>query len=117
MSQYLPIFIAALGMAAAFYIADRDSPISRVLALAFAASGLVTVGVIDSTSRLEYTAVGAAVNLASRLCERAADGEILADGHRVRLAAATDFKRGEAVKVQGFAGVMELFASRAWRPA
>jgi adenylate cyclase len=80
------------------------------------ASGMVTVGVINSTSRLEYTAVGAAVNLASRLCERAADGEILADEQTIRLAAdarAADFKAGEPVKLQGFAVPMPLFASRA----
>ena len=77
------------------------------------ASGVVTVGVINSVSRLEYTAVGAAVNLASRLCERAADGEILADEHTIRLAAATDFKAAEPVELQGFAVPMPLFASRA----
>jgi class 3 adenylate cyclase len=77
------------------------------------ASGLVTVGVIDSTSRMEYTAVGAAVNLASRLCERAADGEILADEHTVKLTAAADFKPQAAVELQGFVGVMALFASQA----
>ena len=32
------------------------------------ASGYVTVGVIGAASRLEYTAVGPAVNLAARLC-------------------------------------------------
>lgn len=41
------------------------------------ASGMVTVGAIDAGERYEYTAVGSAVNLASRLCEEAADGEIL----------------------------------------
>ena len=41
------------------------------------ASGPVSVGVIGAKSRLEYTAVGPAVNLASRLCGEAADGEIL----------------------------------------
>ncbi|HUS23697.1 MAG TPA: adenylate/guanylate cyclase domain-containing protein [Candidatus Binatia bacterium] len=41
------------------------------------ASGYVTVGVIASSGRFEYTAVGPAVNLASRLCQCAADGEVL----------------------------------------
>ena len=36
------------------------------------ASGQATVGVIGSSVRLEYTAVGSVVNLASRLCELAA---------------------------------------------
>jgi adenylate cyclase len=41
------------------------------------ASGPVTVGIIGSSGRYEYTAVGPAVNLAARLCELAADGEVL----------------------------------------
>jgi len=41
------------------------------------ASGPCAVGAIGSQSRLEYTAVGSAVNLAARLCSRAKDGEIL----------------------------------------
>ena len=43
------------------------------------ASGYVTVGVIGAASRLEYTAVGSAVNLASRLCDEAVHGEVLID--------------------------------------
>ncbi|MGB0955314.1 MAG: adenylate/guanylate cyclase domain-containing protein [Panacagrimonas sp.] len=43
------------------------------------ASGPVTVGVIGASLVLEYTAVGPAVNLASRLCEQADNGEILVD--------------------------------------
>lgn len=43
------------------------------------ASGEVTVGAIQGSGRLEYVAVGAAVNLAARLCEQADDGEVLVD--------------------------------------
>ena len=38
-----------------------------------------TVGAIRGAGRLEYVAVGTPVNLAARLCSRAADGEVLAD--------------------------------------
>ena len=43
------------------------------------AMGPATVGRIGYESRSDYTAIGGAVNLASRLCSSAADGEILAD--------------------------------------
>lgn len=43
------------------------------------AMGPATVGRIGYESRSDYTAIGSAVNLASRLCSAAADGEILAD--------------------------------------
>ncbi|MDD3764018.1 MAG: adenylate/guanylate cyclase domain-containing protein [Nevskiales bacterium] len=43
------------------------------------ATGVVTVGAIQASRRLEYVAVGTPVNLASRLCQRAADGEVLTD--------------------------------------
>jgi class 3 adenylate cyclase len=43
------------------------------------ATGKATVGAIRGAGRLEYVAVGTPVNLAARLCGRAADGEILAD--------------------------------------
>jgi len=46
-------------------------------------SGFVTVGVIGGGRRLEYTAVGPAVNLAARLCGRAAAGQILVDQRAV----------------------------------
>src|SRR6185369_15047615 len=49
------------------------------------ASGFATVGVIGGASRLEYTAVGPAVNLAARLCSEAAHGEILIDGRTLDL--------------------------------
>ena len=41
------------------------------------ALGYATVGMVGSAGRFEYTASGTTVNLAARLCDEAADGEIL----------------------------------------
>ncbi len=43
------------------------------------AMGSATVGRIGYESRVEYTAIGNVVNLASRLCSSAEDGQILID--------------------------------------
>jgi len=71
-----------------------------------AASGFVTVGVIGGASRLEYTAVGPAVNLASRLCAEAAHGEVLIDQRSIELlggeAQRHRLSPGEALQLKGF---------------
>jgi class 3 adenylate cyclase len=43
------------------------------------AMGPATVGRVDTGSRLDYTAIGNVVNLASRLCSAANDAQILID--------------------------------------
>lgn len=71
------------------------------------ASGFATVGVIGGASRLEYTAVGSPVNLASRLCSEAAHGEVLVDTRTAELVAnATPqaaLHTGDTLRLKGFA--------------
>ena len=70
------------------------------------ASGFATVGVIGGASRLEYTAVGTPVNLASRLCSEAVHGEVLVDDRTVELlqgsALAPTLQPGQALTLKGF---------------
>jgi class 3 adenylate cyclase len=51
------------------------------------AQGFATLGRIGFEDRFDYTAIGAVINLAARLCAEAADGEVLLSG---RLAAAIE---------------------------
>lgn len=76
------------------------------------ASGSVTVGVIG-TAALEYTAVGSAVNLASRLCEQAQHAEILVDARTCELLPGNVLECREPLRVKGFAEPVALFAAPA----
>jgi adenylate cyclase len=82
-----------------------------------AASGFVTVGVIGAASRLEYTAVGPAVNLASRLCAEAAHGEILIDARTIELlggeAQSYALRPGEQLQLKGFQRPVQSYTSLA----
>ena len=75
------------------------------------AMGPATVGTLGWHGRLDYTAVGNAVNLASRLCDLAEDAQILVDpvvtGHvRDSVALASIGKRA----IKGFDRAIEVFA-------
>ena len=68
------------------------------------ASGRVTVGAIGTT-RMEYTAVGPAVNMAARLCSQAKDGEILVDARIAELAGASGLEQRGTLSVKGMGEV------------
>jgi adenylate cyclase len=78
------------------------------------ASGFVSVGVIGGVQRLEYAAVGPAVNLAARLCSRAEAGQILADQRVVGAAGsgtqAYHFEKLETAELKGVARPVTIFA-------
>jgi adenylate cyclase len=78
------------------------------------ATGFATVGAIGGSGRLEYAAVGPAVNLASRLCSRAAPGQILADPRVVGLAGERpDLYRLEALgatELKGLARPVQMYS-------
>jgi adenylate cyclase len=77
------------------------------------ASGFVSVGVIGTMSRLEYAAVGAPVNLASRLCSEAGNAEIRVDERTGELIGAERSKAelvaSVPLKLKGFAHPVRSF--------
>ena len=77
------------------------------------ASGFATVGVIGGASRLEYVAVGAPVNLASRLCAEAVHGEVLVDARTAELVKANlpfgKLRQGLELQLKGFATPLQSY--------
>lgn len=68
------------------------------------ASGKVTVGAIGTT-RMEYTAIGPAVNMAARLCSQALDGEILVDARTAQLVKAAGLEQRGLLPLKGLGEV------------
>jgi len=65
------------------------------------ATGEVAVGIVGQGARYEYVAVGPAVNLASRLCDEARDGEIRVDAATLTGAGEPLPEKGELRPLKG----------------
>lgn len=77
------------------------------------ATGKTTVGAIRGAGRLEYVAVGTPVNLAARLCNRAANGEVLSDDRTQAALLAEDAVTAtarEPEQLKGFPDPVPVFA-------
>ena len=97
--------------AAGISVVDRRSTATHRLGIGIGvASGVVTVGIIGSASRWEYTAVGSAVNLACRLCEQARHGEILVDSRTAELAGGSGLEERKRLEVKGYDEPVPAFA-------
>jgi class 3 adenylate cyclase len=81
------------------------------------AKGVATVGRIGYEGRVDYTAIGSVVNLASRLCSAAADGQILICPTSAREAdGAAQLRALGRQQFKGFPEGIEVYEV-CWRPA
>ena len=75
------------------------------------ASGVATVGRVGYEERHDYTAIGTVVNLASRLCSAAADGQILIDAAAAAgIAGAVALEPLGIRPLKGFAAPVPIYA-------
>jgi class 3 adenylate cyclase len=77
----------------------RGMDVGCGMGLAF---GFATVGPVGFDGRTDYTALGPTVNLASRLCDLAGDGEILIDGRAHAAVESRVTSDARMLEVRGF---------------
>lgn len=93
------------------YQAGRRAELPPVLELGIGINtGMAVVGSIGNARRAEYTCIGDAINIASRLCALAGRQEILiGEGTRARLAHAGQLEPLPPVKLKGKSQAVPLF--------
>jgi class 3 adenylate cyclase len=73
------------------------------------ALGYATLGTVGRGNRREYTALGTVVNLASRLCSEARNGDILIDAHAHDSLTCTAATTPLDVTLKGFTGPVQAY--------
>jgi class 3 adenylate cyclase len=81
------------------------------------ASGTVVAGCLGSADRLNYTVLGARVNLAARLCAQAGRMEILLDEETRRLAGALAVEPLPPLALKGFSAPVQAYRLQRAEPA
>ena len=79
------------------------------------AFGYATIGPVGFDERTDYTALGPTVNLASRLCNMASDGEILIDGRAREAVEGRVVSDERVVEVRGFRLPIHAYNVTEWR--